>query len=172
MGGNRGEIQRSKDNAPKLPPWRKIGFSVAILEDYTYISKHNAHAANVPTATGLCPAWSFHHPTRPSIIDETILAAHSDHSRDRKKIIRAVLIKEFDQFDGYKAAFTEKLEGAVEEAYFETSKDDTFAFDGIYVGEMLDHLESQCLVLTSREKAQNSRASPSHGTRTTPSQRS
>ena len=148
------EYAKAKTTHPSFPMGEKFGFSAAILKDYTYISKHNAHAANVPAANGLGPAWTFRHPTRPDIIDNTILATHSDHSRDRKKTIRAALIKEFDRFDGYEAAFTEKLADAVEDAYFETIKDDTFAFDGITVSDMLDHLESQCLALTGREKAQ------------------
>ena len=147
------EYAKAKTTHPDFPLGEKFGFSAAVLKTHNYISKHNAHAANVPAAIGLGPAWTFQHPTRPDIIDNTILAAHSDHSRDRKKTIRAALIKEFDRFDGYETAFTEKLEKAVEEAYFETIKDDTFAFDGLSVNDMLNHLESQCLALTGREKA-------------------
>ena len=86
--------------------------------------------------------------------DTAIIAGTDDATRRLKEAERAELIGQYETFEGYEAALKTKIEEAYDEPYLENLKNEIFGFSHVTVADMLTHLQSQCLALTTREKTQ------------------
>ena len=70
----------------------KFGFSAAILKKDKYIDLHNTVATGLAATANLATTWSFIHPSRPAMYDDTFLAVHPEVSRRKKVAQLAELI--------------------------------------------------------------------------------
>ena len=76
-----------------------------------------------------------------------------DISRRRKEALNLEEIAQFDRFKGYEAAFKMKVAEAYDESMLEVLHNELLEFTHVTLVEVPKHLEDQCHVLTSREKA-------------------
>ena len=60
-------------------------------------------------------------------------------------------------FDAHKQVFKDRIEEAYDAVCLTALKDDILGFSHLSVGDMLNHLELQCLSLIDREKAKQLR---------------
>ena len=145
---------RTKTGHDAFPLGSRFGFAAAVMKTAKYRRLHNAHCA---AGDDLDDDWEFEHPERPSAYDSSILSTASDFVKRKKETQHREKIEQFDTFDGHEAYFKEAIEGAYDAVWLKTLCDDVLGFSHLTVGEMLDHLETQCLSLTDRAKAKKLR---------------
>ena len=76
----------------------------------------------------------------------------TDADRLKLEAGRKELVAEWDKFDAHEQVFKRKLEEAYDAQYFDALHDDILDLTHVYVSDMLDHLEDQCLGLTNDDK--------------------
>ena len=147
-----GKYAKHKTTYDAFPmgPW--FGFSAAIIKSQPFVRIHNEACEDIDGVEPLDAVWEFAHPDRPEIYDTGITAAMSDATRRKREARRTEWLAEHDIFGGFEDASKDKLIEAYDEAYFSAIKHPIFGLSNVTVNEMLNHLESQCLALTSRDK--------------------
>ena len=88
----------AKTSHDSFPLGSKFGFSAAILKKEKYIALHNTVATGIAATANLAITWSFTHPSRPDMYDDTILAVHPGVSRRKKEAHQAELITQYEIF--------------------------------------------------------------------------
>ena len=143
------EYAKAKTSHPSFPLGTRFGFAAAMMKTSRYIRVHDIQCV---AGDELDPTWTFEYPERPATYDASITGQMLDATRRKKEEERKDALMQFDTFEGYELAFKEKLELAYDAAYFATLRDDILGFTHLTVLDLLEHLESQCLALTNREK--------------------
>ena len=143
------EYAKAKTSLEAFPMGSRFGFAAAIMKTTKYITVHDNQCED---GNELDPNWTFVYPDRPASYDASITGTMLDATRRKKEETRKDELMQFDTFEGYELAFKEKLEIAYDAAYFGTLRDDILGFTHLTVRDMLEHLESQCLKLTNRER--------------------
>ena len=59
---------------------------------------------------------------------------------------------QWDRFDAHECTYKDALEVAYDAAYLSGAKDDVLGLGHLTVADVLDHLEAQCLAMTTLEK--------------------
>ena len=146
------EYATAKTTHDAFPLGHKFGFASAVIKTPKFIALHDAAAANIATVGELDPNWVFDYPIRPDTYDPNIVGGMGDIARRRREAEQAESIAQYDLFDAYEAAFKAKIEEAYDAAYLATLRDDILGFGHVTTRDMIEHLERQCLALTSRER--------------------
>ena len=112
------------------------------------------HNAVCPTGQELADTWVFDHPERPDAYDSTIANNAGEANRRRREAKHNDQIAQWDRFDAHETTYKDALEVAYDGAYLAGCKDDVLGLSHLTVADVLDHIESQCLSLTTLEKNQ------------------
>ena len=97
-GASAAVYSEAKTPHNSFPLGSKFGFSAAILKKEKYIALYNTVATGIAATANLAITWSFTHPSRPDMYDDTILAVHPGVSRRKKEAHQAELITQYEIF--------------------------------------------------------------------------
>jgi hypothetical protein len=146
------EYARAKTTHDAFPLGHKFGFASAVIKTAKFIALHDAAAVNIANIAALDPQWVFDYPIRPDTYDPNIVGGMGDIARRRREAEQSEAIAQYDLFEEYESAFKSMIEDAYDAAYLATLRDDILGFGHVTTRDMIEHLEQQCLALTSREK--------------------
>ena len=144
------EYAKAKTTHTDFPLGQKLGFAAAILNPIDYIKLHNK--LEPEPIDYLENDWQFTNPTRLSRYDESITGNMADATRKRKENTRIGMLEQWDIFEAYETKFKDLIEESYDATYLKTMKDEFLGFSHRTVMELLNELDSHCLVLTTNEK--------------------
>ena len=139
----------AKTSHPSFPMGERFGYAPAVMKPKKFIKLHNDACA---AGDELADNWTFVHPARPPAYDDGIGGTAGDVLRRKKEATHGDKIAQWDRFDALETVFKGALEEAYDGAYLADKKDDVMGFSHLTVNNLLDHLETKGLALTTLEK--------------------